>query len=104
MESRLSRIIRLFGEMLVVGLFGLSIIAVLSFLVAQTPSEAITAGRPPMPPDWEAGVFNHGSYYPWYTIRSHPFLFALSVGSLISSFAVLTYITKHWLSDRKSAG
>ena len=102
MKFRQSGIIRFLGEMLTVGLVFMSIMAVMSLLVAQTPSEAIAAGDPPMPSHWEAGVFNHGSYYQWYTISGHPFLFALSVGSLISSFAAFTYVVKHWLGQRKS--
>jgi hypothetical protein len=99
----LSRILRLLGEALAIALLGASIIAVLSFLAAKTPEQAISAGHPPMPPTWEAGVLNHGSYYQWYTISAHPFLFALSVGSLIVSAGLVTYITRHWLNRRRSA-
>ena len=56
---------------------------VVSFLVAVTPAEAVARGGPGMPSDWEAGVLNHGSYYEWYTISGHPFLFGISVFFLV---------------------
>ena len=88
---------RVFGEVIAVAAFGASILAVLSFLMAETPEAAVRAGHSPMPVNWQAGVFNHGSHYRWCTISAHPFLFALSLVGLVSSAGLVAYINRRWL-------
>ena len=58
--------------------------SILSFVFAITPEEAIERGDS-IPADWEAGVFNHGEYYRWYTIEKHPVLFIFSAMMVIGS-------------------
>ncbi len=81
-------------EIFGVVLAGCGLVTTLSFVVAKTPQEAVLAGGPQMPSSWEVGVLNHGSYYEWYSISQHPFLFVLSVAGLISGFAIIGYIRR----------
>ena len=63
---------------------------VINFLVADTPTEALSKWHIALPADWEAGVMNHGEYFRWYTISGHPFFFAgalLWLGDAVGAFA-----------------
>lgn len=51
----------------------------MSFYTAETPAEAIALGYAPMPAHWEAGVFNHGSYYRWLLPENHPVILGFSI-------------------------
>jgi len=53
-------------------------IVTINFMVAVTPEEA-RAKNLPLPSGWTAGVWNHGSYYQWWTIQERPLLFGISV-------------------------
>ena len=65
-----------------------------SFVVAKTPAEVAKEGGPPMPSDWEAGVFNHGAYYRWCTIANHPMLFGLSVAAIAAGCALIICVNR----------
>jgi len=65
---------------------------VVNFLVADTPTEALSKWHIALPDGWEAGVMNHGEYFRWYTISGHPYLFTgalLWLGGAVSAFAYL---------------
>jgi hypothetical protein len=53
-------------------------ITTINFMVAVTPEQA-RAKNLPLPSGWTAGVWNHGSYYHWWTIQERPFLFGISI-------------------------
>lgn len=48
--------------------------SLLSFSAAESPS-----GQEVIPTYLDGRVPNHGSYYRWFTIANHPFLFAFSI-------------------------
>jgi hypothetical protein len=75
---------------------------VMNFFVADTPAEALAKRGVRLPPGWEAGVMNHGSYFEWYTISGHPFGFTGAVLWLAGSVALLTYLRKR-LRDARAA-
>jgi len=55
----------------------------MSFLSAQTPAEVNSPGQEVMPPEWPAGVNNHGTYYHWWTIGQRPGFFAVSIAVMV---------------------
>jgi len=61
----------------------------MNFQHAMTPIEALALGYSPMPFDWEAGVFSHGSYFRWYLPGNHPVLYAVSWIMAIGPFFYL---------------
>jgi hypothetical protein len=67
---------------------------VMNFLVADTPAEALAKWSISLPPNWEAGVMNHGKYFEWYTISAHPFAFVGAVFWLAASASVVVYLHK----------
>jgi hypothetical protein len=77
-------------------LFGCSIVATRSFIVAVTPEEALRKGYPPMPAHWEAVVLDKGFNYPWLRLQDHPFLFALSVIIFFIIGFGLTWVQRRW--------
>ena len=87
----MKRALRLVLEVIVVAAFAGAIISTLSFLAAETPQEAAQKGLTKMPATWEAGVYNHGTYYEWYSIKEHPFLFSASIAGIITFGFVITY-------------
>ena len=64
-----------------------SFASVVSFLEAKTPSQFAEDGYR-IPPDWSAGVANHGRYREWWTIADHPVLFVASVVGLVGGLLV----------------
>ncbi len=81
-------------------LFFVAIFSILSFLMAETPEQALNQGySSPMPENWDAGVFSHGSYYKWFTIGEQPILFGFSI---ILFFAAWLLIITLALSKRKN--
>lgn len=94
-----------FAELSLALLFGSTIVTTGSFIVALTPEQALRKGYPPIPAHWEAAVMNKGSYYQWLTIWDHPFLFALSLLSLIACVFGLHWVQKRWtfqLGERRA--
>lgn len=81
-------------RILMVLLLGSSILSTICFLSAETPEQAAQKGWAKMPQAWESGVFNHGSYIQWYSIKKHPFLFVLSVVGIAVSGATLLNLDK----------
>jgi hypothetical protein len=77
-------------------LFGSGILTTMCFIGAVTPEQGLRKGYPPMPAHWEAGFWNHGSYVQWLNIWEHPFLFALSVSSLIIGAFGLQWVQRRW--------
>jgi hypothetical protein len=77
-----------------------SFFAVVSFVAAE-PASVIRANDYDIPPDWTAGVMNHGSYYRWYTIKERPALFALSVVVLAVSVVPLQALLLYAFCKRK---
>ena len=57
----------------------------LSFNAAMTPAEVTLKGYSPLPPDWEAGIPNHGEISRWILPAKHPFLYFGSWVILLSS-------------------
>jgi hypothetical protein len=55
-----------------------------AFLSSAIPAEAARHSSIKIPAECEAVVLNHGHYLCWYTISNHPFLFCLSVASLVA--------------------
>jgi hypothetical protein len=73
-----------------------------SFMDAVTPEQA-RADNLPLPPGWNAGVMNHGSYYHWWTIQDRPLLFGVSIFCLVTSMMfVFGSIFWLWKLHRKS--
>jgi len=77
-----------------VTLMACSLLSTFCFLAAETPEEAAKKGWAQMPHTWEAGVFSHGGYVQWLSLKKHPFLFVLSAASIIISAAILKYLEK----------
>lgn len=92
---RVMRILFLLAEICAAVLLPCGFIAVSGFLNAITPAEAVRQGQPPVPIQWEAGVWNHGGYLPWFTIRRHPALFALSVAAMLIGGFGLNWFKNH---------
>lgn len=80
-------------------LFLIATLFLLGFFAVVTPEEALNRGYPPMPRNWEAGVFSHGSYYKWFTITEQPILFGFSILLFFAAWGV-TIVTV--LSKRKA--
>lgn len=80
-------------------LFLIATLSLLGFFAVVTPEEALNRGYPPMPENWEAGIFSHGSYYKWFTIAEHPILFGFSILLFFAAWGV-TIVTI--LSQRKA--
>lgn len=79
----------LFGLAAFIGFF-----CVLNFIVAETPNQGLAQYGVEMPPDWEAGVMNHGRYIRWYLISRHPFAFAGAIAWLVGALAGIKYTGK----------
>jgi hypothetical protein len=77
-----------------------SFFSVVSFAAAE-PASVIRANGYDVPPDWTAGVMNHGSYYRWYMIRERPVFFGLSVIGLILGVVPLQALLILSFFDRK---
>ena len=93
--------IRLFiVEIAGVALFACSLMTTLSFLAAETPQQAALRKVAKMPPECEAGVLNHGSYYCWLTIHEHPFLFALSVVGIVGGGVIVAQVQRRWFPSK----
>jgi hypothetical protein len=60
----------------------------MNFILAESPETAAAKGRS-MPADWDAGVWNHGSYMRWYRIESHLWLFGAGCLGLAAAAGVL---------------
>jgi hypothetical protein len=71
-------------------------ICVVSFVVSDTPAQALAQRRVVFPATWEAGVWNHGSYYEWYSLAQHPILFIMSLVWFAASIAAMSY-AQRWL-------
>lgn len=70
-------------------LFFISTLSLLSFLSVVTSEEALNRGYPPLPGNWEAGVFSHGSYYKWFTIVDQPILFVFSIAMFLIAWSLI---------------
>jgi len=75
-------------------------ISLINFAVAYTPDEAKLVGHT-FPPDWSAGVMNHGTFYRWYTVNDAPVLFGFSVIVLILAIGSFIYWT---MFERQPSG
>jgi hypothetical protein len=64
-----------------------------SFLVADTPQQALKRGIP-MPSHWEAGVLNHDHYFEWYSLAQHPFAFGGSVVWMFAALVAVLYLRR----------
>lgn len=73
--------------------------SVISFTVAMTPEQVLEKGYPPLPENWSAGVYNHGSYYRWFSIDDQPILFLLSLFFVLSPFLFVMFV--EWLEARE---
>jgi len=58
--------------------------SLISFSAAETPS-----GQEAIPAYLDGRVPNGGSYYKWFTIANHPFLFGLSIVLLLGSCIIM---------------
>jgi hypothetical protein len=81
-------------------LFFVAVCSILSFFMAETPEQALNQGySSPMPENWGAGVFSHGSYYKWFTIEEQPILFGLSIFLFFAAWLLIITLA---LSRRKN--
>jgi hypothetical protein len=81
-------------ELIVIFLFGLSIVVFLMFLGVDTREEAALRGLAKLPLGCEAGFYQGGAYICWFTIREHPVWFALSLLGLVASAIVVARLHK----------
>jgi hypothetical protein len=89
---RRPRILILFGATALNGVA--AFFCTISFLVADTRAQALAERQISLPPTWEVGVWNHGSYYEWYSIAQHPLLFGMSLAWLVASSAAMSYVER----------
>jgi len=71
-----------------------------SFSVALAPDQAMANFGKPLPLGWTAGVWNHGTYYQWWTIHERLFLFAVSLMCLAGGVLFL-WVSIGWLRWQK---
>jgi hypothetical protein len=80
-----------------------SFFAVVSFTQAEPSSIVRARHGVDIPSHWTAVVWNHGSYYRWYTIKDHPRLFALSVLGLVAGVVPLQILVLYSMWKRETA-
>ena len=80
-----------------VALFALGVLSCLAFSAAETPLEAARRGLAKFPTQCEAAYFNHGTYLCLYTIHDHPFLFAISVVTLVGGVSLMVWGQRRWV-------
>ena len=71
-----------------------SLLCVMNFLHAMSPTEANSYSGPKIPTNWEAGVLNHGGYIQWYLISNHPFAFGTAIVAFFVGFAGNVYFSR----------